>query len=156
MRIEGGTTVAIIQRQTTVNATPDEVYAYVSDISKHPEWAAHKLKVEPKPPGSIQVGAAFETVGQQFGEQPGTVTITELVPGEKVVYESDGPVGHFRHQFMIQKAGEGSVRLIKAMEPLKVSSLPLKLLSPLVGTVIAPRGLDGDLKRIKEKLEHKA
>lgn len=145
--------MAIIERETTIKAPAEKVFAYLVDISRHPEWAAHQLEVQAKSQGPIQVGSAFESVGHQFGKQPGMVTVTELVPNSKMVYESTGPVGHFRHQFLIQDEGNGSVRLTKTMEPLQISSLPLKLLEPIVISLIAPRGLDGDLRRIKEKLE---
>jgi uncharacterized protein YndB with AHSA1/START domain len=144
--------MATVERQITVNASPEMVFAYVSDVARHSEWAAHKLEVKAAAPGPAQVGSKFETVGHQFGAQPGTVTVTELEAGRKMVFESDGPVGHFRHQFLVDSA-DGGTRLTKTMEPLKISSLPLKLLSPLVTAVIAPRGLDGDLQRIKANLE---
>jgi uncharacterized protein YndB with AHSA1/START domain len=142
-----------IERQTTVNAPGSAVFSYLSDVSDHSQWAAHQLEVQPKSQGPVQVGSAFDTVGHQFGEQPGTVTITELVPNERIIYESDGPVGHFRHGFIIKDNGDGTVLLTKTMEPLEVKNLPLKLLVPVVRGFIAPRGLDGDLQRIKEKLE---
>ena len=107
----------------------------------------------PKSAGPAEVGSAFETVGHQFGAQPDTVTITEAVPNQQIVYESDGPVGHFRHGFIIKDNGDGTVLVTKTMEMIEVKSLPLKLLRPLVGAVIAPRGLDGDLARIKTNLE---
>src|SRR3989304_6153265 len=141
-----------IERQITINASPEQVFGYLSDITRHPEWAAQKLEVKRASGGSVEAGSSFETVGHQFGAQPGAVTVTELVPNQKIVYESDGPVGHFRHQFLMQGEGNG-VRLTKSMEPLKVSSLPLKLLGPLVRSVIAPRGLAGDLNTIKGDLE---
>ena len=141
-----------IERQITITASPEQVFAYLSDITRHPEWAGHKLEVKRASGGSVEAGSSFETVGHQFGAQPGAVTVTELVPNQKIVYESDGPVGHFRHQFLMQSEGNG-VRLTKSLEPLKVSSLPLRVLGPLVRSVIAPRGLDGDLKRIKANLE---
>jgi hypothetical protein len=99
------------------------------------------------------VGSAFETVGHQFGEQPGTVTLTELVPNQKIVYESDGPVGHFRHGFVIKDNGDGTVLVTKTFEPIKVTNLPLKILGPIIRGFIAPKGLDGDLARIKQNLE---
>src|SRR3972149_7335314 len=141
-----------IERQITIDATPEQVFGYLSDITRHPEWAAQKLEVKPASGGSVEAGSSFETVGHQFGAQPGAVTVTELVPNQKIVYESDGPVGHFRHQFLMQSEGNG-VRLTKSLEPLKVSSLPLRVLGPLVRSVIAPRGLDGDLKGIQANLE---
>jgi uncharacterized protein YndB with AHSA1/START domain len=142
-----------IERQTTVSAPDVKVFNYLVDVSNHSQWAAHNLEVHSKPDGPVQVGSAFETVGHQFGEQPGTVTIMEMVPNERIVYESDGPVGHFRHGFIIKDNGDGTVLLTKTMEPLEVKNLPLKILGPVVRNFIAPKGLDGDLQRIKEKLE---
>lgn len=142
-----------IERSTTVNASAEKAYNYLIDVTKHSAWGAHNLEVTRVGDGPVQVGTKFETVGHQFGAQPGTVTITELVPNQKIVYESDGKVGHFRHQFSIEDAGEGSIRLAKGFDLLTVRSLPLKVLGPIVRRFIAPKGLDGDLARIKAKLE---
>jgi hypothetical protein len=145
--------MGVIQRQTSVNATDQEVFNYLVDVTNHSQWASHQLEVTKSSEGPAQAGSVFETVGHQFGEQPGTVTITEAVPNQKIVYESDGKVGHFRHQFLIQPDADGSVKLTKMMEMLEVRNLPLKIMRPIVSGFIAPRGLDGDLQRIKEKLE---
>ncbi len=147
--------MAMIERRTSIKATNAAIFTYLSDVGKHPDWASHQLEVTPKSTGPVAVGSAFETVGHQFGEQPGTVTITELVPNSKIVYESDGKVGHFRHGFVIKDNGDGTSLVTKTMEPLEVKSLPLKILGPVVRGFIAPKGLDGDLARIKEKLESK-
>ena len=142
-----------IERQTSIKASDAVVFTYLSDVNNHAQWAGHQLEVTPKSAGPIEVGSAFETVGHQFGEQPGTVTITELVPNSKIVYESDGKVGHFRHGFVIKDNGDGTSLVTKTMEMIEVKSLPLKVLRPIVSSFIAPKGLDGDLQRIKEKLE---
>jgi uncharacterized protein YndB with AHSA1/START domain len=144
--------MAAVERQITVNVPREQVFAYLSDVSRHSEWAGHQLEVKKTSEGPVQVGSSYETVGHQFGAQPAKVTITELVPGQKIVYESDGQVGHFRHQFVLESE-DGGVRVTKSFEPLKISSLPLRVLAPLVRSVIAPKGLDGDLKRIKAKME---
>jgi uncharacterized protein YndB with AHSA1/START domain len=145
--------MGVIQRQTEIQASDAEIFTYLVDVSNHSQWAAHDLKVEKKSDGPVGAGSVFETVGQQFGEQPGTVTITEAIPNQKIVYESDGKVGHFRHQFFIQPEADGNVKVTKTMEMLEVKNLPLKIMRPIVSSFIAPRGLDGDLQRIKEKLE---
>ena len=31
-------------KELSINAPPDKVFAYVSDISRHPEWAAQDRK----------------------------------------------------------------------------------------------------------------
>jgi len=145
--------MGVIERQASIRASDAAVFTYLSDVNNHAQWAAHQLEVTAKSTGPVEVGSAFETVGHQFGDQPGTVTITELVPNSKIVYESDGKVGQFRHGFAIKDNGDGTSLVTKTMEPLEVKSIPLKVLGPLVRGFIAPKGLDGDLQRIKEKLE---
>ena len=144
--------MSVIERQTTVGATPEEAFLYLSDIGKHSDWAHHGLEATRAGDGPIAVGSKWETVGHQFGAQPGTVTLTELSPNDRIVYESDGKVGHFRHVFTL-KSADGGTLITKSMEPLEVRNLPLKVLGPVVRGFIAPKGLDGDLSRIKAKLE---
>ena len=143
--------MAGIERQTTVNAAAAKVFEYVSDISRHPEWAAHKLEVEKTSDGPIAVGSTFSAVGHEMGTHRAQVKIAELVPNSKVVYEAEDDTGHFRHYFQLQEEN-GATRVTKGIEPLKLS-LMFKLLSPIALTFMVPRGLDGDLKRIKAKLE---
>ncbi len=146
--------MAIVMRQTTINAAPEEVFAFLSDISKHSQWAAHNLQVEAASPGAVKVGSEFNTVGHQMGTHKGHVEITELVPNEKIVYESDDDVGRFRHSITIQPDGQ-SVRVTKGMEALKLR-FPYMLFFPIASRTAAPKLLEGDLSRIKERLEHKA
>src|SRR3972149_1304267 len=101
--------MATVERQITINAPPEQGFAYVSDISRHSEGAGHQLEVKKTSEGPVQVGSSYETVGHQFGAQPAKVTITELVPDQKIVYESDGQGGHFRHQCVLENE-DGSVR----------------------------------------------
>ena|SRR2546426_2930368 len=145
--------MSVIQRQTEIHASDAEVFTYLVDVTNHAQWSGHNLKVEKKSEGPVQAGSEFETVGHQFGEQRDTVTITEAVPNQKIVYEADGKAGHFRHGFLIENEGDGNVKLTKTMEILDARSLPLKVLRPIVSSFIAPKGLDGDLQRIKEKME---
>ena len=143
----------VISRSTEVQTSPEKAYNYLVDVTHHADWGQHNLEVTRDGDGPIAVGSKWETVGHQFGDQPGTVTLTELTPNEKIVYDSDGKVGHFRHAFSIEPAASGSIKLTKTMEPLEVRNIPLKILGPLVRGFIAPKNLDGDLSRIKAKLE---
>jgi len=143
--------MAIIERQTTVNAPAEKVFSYLSEIPRHTEWAAHKLEIEPSSQGQIAVGSTFACTGHQMGTHKGRVTLTELVPNSKLVYEAEDDTGRFRHHFVLEEDG-GSTRLTKGMEPLRFSLL-FKILSPVALTFMVPRGLNGDLQRIKAKLE---
>src|SRR3989304_3364224 len=98
-----------IERQITINASPEQVFAYLSDITRHPEWAGHDLKGDSTSPGPS------------------------------------------RHYFRLQPE-DGGTLLTKGSDPLRLS-LMLKLLMPVGRLYMVPRGLDGDLKRIKANLD---
>ena len=143
--------MARIERQLELNVPPDKAYSYVADIPRHCEWAAHKLEIEPASPGPLAVGSAFNCVGHQMGEHHTQLTITELVPNEKVVFETEDDTGRFRHGFILKQEG-GKTVLVKSVEPLQMRG-PLRLLAPIAKAFMMPRALEGDLKRIKAKLE---
>ena len=140
-----------IERQIAINASPEQVFGYLSDITRHPEWAGHDLKVERTSSGPVAVGSTFSSVGHQMGEHRGQVRVTELQPNSSVVYEAEDDTGHFRHYFRLQPGDSGTL-LTKGSDPLRLS-LMLKLLMPIGRLYMVPRGLDGDLKRIKANLE---
>ena len=140
-----------IERQIMINASPEQVYRYVSDIARHPEWAGHDLKIESTSPGPVAVGSTFTSIGHQMGEHKAQVRVTVLQPNSSVVFEAEDDTGHFRHYFRLQ-AGDGGTQLTKGSDPLRLS-LMLKLLMPIGRLYMVPRGLEGDLKRIKARLE---
>jgi uncharacterized protein YndB with AHSA1/START domain len=140
-------------QQITINAPAEKVFAYVADVSKHGEWGnpGQKLQVEKTSEGPIGQGSTFKSTGQQFGTQHDTVTITEYVPNERVVYESEGKAGLVRHSFVIAP-GDGGVQLTKTFDAVK-PKFPLNVLAPIVNGFIQPGALKSDLARIKQRVE---
>ena len=135
-------------QQVTINAPAEKVFGYVADISKHGEWGSpsQKLQVEKTSAGPVGQGSTFKSTGQQFGTQNDTVTITEYVPNQKVVYESQGKAGHIRHSFDITPAGAG-VQVTKSFDVIK-AGFPFVIFQPIVKTFILPGALKSDLERI--------
>lgn len=145
--------MAVIERQITINAPPERVFAYLSDISRHAEWAGHSLKVEKTSEGPVAVGSTFSTVGHQLGRDfEAEVRITELVSNEKLAFEAEGKDFHFSHHFLL-RSENGGTRLTKGGEAKRLG-FPFGLLLPLLSALgVVARGLDGDLQRIKARLE---
>jgi len=138
-------------KELSINAPPDKVFDYVSDISRHPEWAAHKLKIEPAATGSVGVGAKFNSVGHQMGmDSRDEVTVTEYSPSQRFSYEARSKEGLFRHVIQLSAEGTGT-RVAKSTEVVE-ASLMTKLMTPLI-MFMAPGVLSGDLKRIKQRVE---
>ncbi len=143
--------MAEFQKSLVINCTPEQAFAIVSDVARHPEWATTRLEVEKTSDGEIAVGTTFHTIGYQFGKHEGEVRIVELVPNEKVVYESNDDAAHNRHSFLLAPA-DGGTMVTKSLQVLESKSLFFKAATPMLGFVV-PRGLNGDLKNIKARLE---
>jgi hypothetical protein len=54
------------EKSITVNAPIDNVFAYVSDFSRHGEWSVHDLQISREGSGPVGIGATFSTVAKQF------------------------------------------------------------------------------------------
>jgi uncharacterized protein YndB with AHSA1/START domain len=148
--------MSAVERQITINAPPTEVFAYVSDFSRHPEWADVTVKMESTSDGPVGQGSTFKSVGHQLGRDfPAEITVTEFVPGEKLAFEAEGDAFHFRHHFLLRPE-DGGTRLVKGVERVRIA-LPFSLLLPVLQLAgVITRGLDGDLRRIKATLEEGA
>jgi uncharacterized membrane protein len=142
--------MARISKEITIQASPDAVFAYVADLTKHPEWGSHENSVTAESSGPVKVGSRYQTVGHQFGTQRETVTVTDYEPGSKFGYESTGKIGIVDHGFDLAPEGNGT-HVTKWMDIVK-ASLVTKLMMPMINRK-APPGLEEDLRRIKAKLE---
>jgi len=142
-----------VQKEITINAPAEQVFNYLADISRHSEWSrpGHRLEIEKTSEGAIGPGTSFRSVGHQFGRNEDTVTITEYVPSQRLVYQAEGSAGLIRHSFELAPA-DGGVRVTKGFEALK-PKFPFSLFLPIVSAFVLPGAIEGDLRRIKEKLE---
>lgn len=142
-----------VQKEITINAPVEQVFTYLADITRHSEWgkADHKLEVKKTSEGPVGQGSTFQSVGHQFGKNEDTVTITEYVPNQRVVYEANGNAGLLRHAFDVAPS-DGGTRVTKTFEPVK-AKFPFALFLPVAQAFIVPGGLQGDLERIKAQLE---
>lgn len=140
-------------QEITVDAGPDKVFAYVSDLTKLPDWGQFSTGVRQTSSGPVGVGSTFETDGKQFGKHTDKVTVTEYEPGKKFTVEVTGDAGHVRNGFELTDLG-GSTRLSKFQEFI-APAMSTKIFSPVVRRV-APKGLMKDLVSIKARIEGSA
>jgi len=141
------------ENSLVVNAPADKVFAYVSDLTKLPEWGKFSTGVRKTSEGPVGVGTTYETDGKQFGKHTDKVTVTEYVPGKAFATESTGSAGHSRVIMMLEPQGDAT-KLTRVQEFMK-TALSTTIFSPMV-KAIAPKGLLKDLQNIKAKIEASA
>lgn len=138
------------EEQITINAPADKVYAYVSDFTRHGEWAGHGLTVTKDGDGPVAVGSTFSTTASQFGTQKEHSTITDMTPNTTFAWDSKGSLGTAHHWFALADTG-GTTTVTKGAEFTDPSTLG-KMMSWKLSRDV-PKGFRSDLANIKAKLE---
>jgi uncharacterized protein YndB with AHSA1/START domain len=138
------------EQSIVINAPADKVFAYVSDLTKLPEWGQFGNEVRQTSSGPVGVGTTFDTSGKQFGKHTDHVTVTEYVPGKKFALEVKGDAGDVRNWFELADQG-GGTKVTKVQEFTK-PAMSTKMFSPVVKR-LAPKGLLKDLEKIKARIE---
>jgi uncharacterized protein YndB with AHSA1/START domain len=136
--------------ETTINASPETVFAYVADVTKHPEWGSHRNAATKRGDGPPGAGAVYDTVNHQFGEQKETVTVTDYNPPSLFGFDASGSLGVAHHAFELAPSGSGT-KVTKSMQITQPKFLA-RISAPMIG-MQQPKALAEDLRRIKAKLE---
>ena len=137
--------------EIVIDAPPERIFELVGDFDRHSDWAAHQLRIEPQSFGTPSVGAKYRSLGHQMGRDvPNDLKVIEVTPPRRFAFEAAGKEGRFRHAFELEQR-DGSTHVTKTLEVLE-ASLPTKLLTPLF-SIIGPKGLAADLRRLKARVE---
>jgi carbon monoxide dehydrogenase subunit G len=117
-----------VEASTVVDAPPEWVWDYISDLGKMTEWDPGTIKVDWHPP--VAVGSVAVVTAQQFGKRVVNWEVTEWEPGHKIGcrVKSGGTI--VRAAYTIEPA-EGSKTRLSRWASVEVGGL-LRLISPLV------------------------
>jgi uncharacterized membrane protein len=139
----------------SIHAPAGRVFGYVSDFTRHGEWAGHGLEVTRSGEGAVAVGTTFSTTAKQFGTQREQSTITELTPDKVFSWDSTGALGRVHHWFSLSDEGDStegdSTTLSKGAEMVDPTFLA-KITSWKLSKDI-PSGIRSDLANIKARIE---
>lgn len=138
-----------------VDATPEDVWAYVTDPSHLPEWQASAVSAEQLDPGPAGVGSRVRVtrhVGSR--EMPMTMEYTEYdAPHTWALQGVDGPVrGHFHGEILPIDEGRRS----RVIMDLDFEGRGMgKILVPLVVRRQARKEFPVNERLLKSHLEHR-
>ncbi len=137
-----------------INASPEKVFAYVSDLTRHPEWSGGKLRIEPLTPGPVGVGSQYKSFGEVAGQlnRPNELRVTHYEPPTRFAFAAQDPgfgevVNDFR--FIPQDGGTLMERTLSIKMNLLMAFAFRLFIRPLVGQPM----MDKAFARLKESLE---
>ncbi|MEM9950135.1 MAG: SRPBCC domain-containing protein [Chloroflexota bacterium] len=76
---------------TVINASPESVWAVLTDVQNFPTWEPNVIKVE----GQAKLGEKV-VVHTKLSERAFPVTVSEFIPNQKMVWSSGMPLGLFK------------------------------------------------------------
>ena len=135
--------------EIVVNAPPDKVFAAISDLTQHGNFAAHNLNIEPVEEGAVEIGKSY-TSGHGT-ETPDKVTVTELVPNTRFSFHVDMPNGlQVDHTMTVAPSGDGTL----VTRDQKIVATPgfFKLMKPII-TLGLGMATKKNLKNLKTWIE---
>ena len=131
-----------------VNRPVAEVFQYLNDPTKMPEWNATIEEATPSET-PIKVGTHIRTRGRILGRKiEGTVEVVEYEPNKRVVQKSDEPFSW--KAINTFQADNGGTRLVSACEG--ESHGFLKLSEPILARIVKKQ-LQAQFETAKELLE---
>lgn len=129
---------------TEIDAPPDQVWDVLVDVSRWHEWDPHVERVD----GEVTEGAAV-TVHTTLSDRAFPVTVSELVPQQRMVWSSGMPLGLFKgaRTFTLEATAGGT-----AYTAHEVFSGPLVKLIGRTMPDLQP-SFDGHVAGLKDRVE---
>ncbi len=91
--------------EATIHATPESIWALLTDAAGYPEWNPTVVRVE----GGIVEGRKIKVFATVSPERAFPVKVAELVPNERMVWRGGMPLGLFKGvRTFTLRAGEGA------------------------------------------------
>ena len=134
------------------STTPEAAYAYVADITKHPEWSPDSMQIEPEQAGPPAVGSKYKATGHLQGKPNSSVVeITALNPDHSVTFTATDGNSIFQHEFVFTKE-PGGTRIDRNVTPIK-TPLFFKLIFPMLEPLVIRKGTMRSQGMLKDRLE---
>ena len=141
----------------------EAVFAYISDFSKHPEWARNELTITPLSTGPARVGSKYRSVARQAGKDwPSALEITGYEPPSRFEFTAtggplDSPVDDpHRHEYILRPENGGTRLELRRSDPKPPDWNPLlyRLLAWPLASLTLSRRVEGfeSLRVCLEKL----
>ena len=137
-----------------INAKPEDVYAYVADLTKHGEWSEN-LKVEATSDGPIGVDSTYHSTGRLMKKEiQNDIRITEYEPSTRLSFIANDGKNDFLQEFTFSPSGEGT--LLERRAHFEVNPLMRLLFNVMIGPLVGNPSMNKSLKNLKAKMEQAA
>jgi uncharacterized protein YndB with AHSA1/START domain len=140
-----------------IDAPAEEVFSFVIDLTRHPEWADQKMEVEHVAGPENGIGATYRThveihmpVGTQHDDA--TVVVREAEAPHHVAYEATDGSGTYLWTIDLD-AADGHTHVTQRCVRLD-APLWMRLVQPTLWRVMGHKMVENGLTNLRDRVEH--
>jgi uncharacterized protein YndB with AHSA1/START domain len=126
-----------------------EVFEYVADTTRHPEWAADPLEIRHVAGPTSVPGATFESVAERAARvavtSRGRMRILEAEPPHRLVYEVEDTTGRYQWTTTVAPESDGTrltQHVAKLSGPWYLNLIQPSVIWPMIGRAQVQGGLE--------------
>ena len=136
-----------------IDRPPAEVFAYLSDVSRHGEWSPKPMRVEGVAPGPVKAGDTFTSYGVIPGDKNhrNEVKVAESSSPTRLVLDAAEKSEHFFNTFELQAEGTGT-SLTRTLD-MPAPGFPLSVAMPLIKAAVIGPDIRKGLAKLKANVE---
>ena len=133
---------------THMKASPEAVFAEVSDLANHAKWSEKTYKAKKTSEGPVAVGTTYDSWGwlpPKGKEYLNQVTITAFEPGKRFAFDAADPRGPvIPSVFTLTPEGDGTKveRTMDFGKPIGINGLMWPIIFPRLVRPAVQRNLD--------------
>lgn len=137
--------------QTEINAPAADVFAYISDLTRHGQWSADPLEIR-LVEGDGGVGSRYRSIAKSKGKTiTAEIAVTESDSPTMFAFEVSDLTGRYTHKFALQAYGQVT-RLERRITTSRLSPAQRVLFYIVYPTVKRPNAQRA-LAKLKTRLE---
>lgn len=132
-----------------IKARPEDLFAYVADFTKHPEWSPDDMKMEALTPGPTRVGSKFKAEGTLQGKRnPSEVVVTAYDPPRRLAFTATDARAPLQHTFTFTPK-DGGTWVNRHLEP------PSALIGKILMVILMPIAIRPNFTKALELLKQR-
>jgi uncharacterized protein YndB with AHSA1/START domain len=137
----------------TIQAPPDVVWPWVSQLEKHAQWSPKPYRFEWLSGQPNAVGSRYRSVGWVPGNKNNVNEgeITANVPNERFALRADDPQGSFQNTFTLRPAAGGTEVTFHLVFP--TMKPPMNVLAAMVFATVGRADVRKRMQLLKQKVE---
>jgi uncharacterized protein YndB with AHSA1/START domain len=137
----------------TIQATPSEVWPWISQLEKHAEWSNKPYSVEWISGEPNAVGSRYRSVGWVPGDKhhQNEGTITESVSNERFSLDADDKEGTFKNTYILREVDGATEVTFRLVFPQMKGVMAV--MAPVAFATIGKSDTRKRMQRLKQKVE---